>query len=323
MSKTVLPFTLVVPSMAYHNRAFPLGIMKANLKDFDAWLCNKLIQCIYEPDYDRYNLYDEDIWGYRDNIAATQSFHVFPEILHCPSFDILGIAKNMLDRGYYVAGLNNERCVRAKAAYQKYDHVHDYIIFGYDDELRAFKSAGYIANQKYDYFDLYYEDYLDSLRAFCFHNLPFYFHRVNREASISIKYDEIQQKIEDYLLSRKDRVTKTTVASYGISVWKRLASHTASMATDKGNLDIRAYRAMMEHKTIMLDRIRILSERHFIANATREYRDAVVQPAAIVYALSLKYNMTLNQNLLARIATNIEILCLSEERILSNAFFQR
>ena len=118
-------------------------------------------------------------------------------------------------------------------------------------------------------------------------------------------------------------MTKTTEASYGISVWKRLASHTASMAADKGNLDIRAYRAMMEHKTIMLDRLQILSERHYIANATREYQDAVVQPAAAVYALSLKYNMTLNQDLLARIATNIERLCLSEESILSNVFFQR
>ena len=33
------------------------------------------------------------------------------------------------------------------------------IIFGYDDEKGVFKSAGYIANRKYEYFALYYDDY--------------------------------------------------------------------------------------------------------------------------------------------------------------------
>ena len=33
--------------------------MKANVKNINIWVCDKLIQCEYEHDYDRNNLFDE------------------------------------------------------------------------------------------------------------------------------------------------------------------------------------------------------------------------------------------------------------------------
>lgn len=317
--KHVLPFALDAPSISYHNKAFPLGVMKANLKNFDIWMCNKLIQCVYEHGYDRYNLFDEDIWSCQDNVTATQSFHVFPEIFRYPSFDILGIVKDMLDHGYYAGGLNNEKYVRAKKAYQAYDHVHDYIIFGYDDEKSVFKSAGYVANQKYEYFDLYYDDYIESLKNFCFKRMAIFFHRIDGSVEPVIKIDEIKRKTEDYLLSRKNKTTVSAADLYGISVWRKLASHFANLTEDKYP-DIRASRAMLEHKTIMLDRIRLLAEMNFIPDACKAYEEAVVQPSYIAYMLCLKFTMTEKRELLQRIAELIEQICLDEEQILKGLF---
>ena len=63
--KHTLPFEISAHSIAYHNKAFPLGIMKANLLDFDTWICNNLINSIYETDKNCYNIYDDDIWSYK------------------------------------------------------------------------------------------------------------------------------------------------------------------------------------------------------------------------------------------------------------------
>lgn len=47
MNSCILPFTIDVEMRGYHNRAFPLGVIKANISDYDIWLCNKLINCRY------------------------------------------------------------------------------------------------------------------------------------------------------------------------------------------------------------------------------------------------------------------------------------
>lgn len=42
----LLPFDLEPECRAYHNKAFELGIIKANLKEYDKWLSQKLINWI-------------------------------------------------------------------------------------------------------------------------------------------------------------------------------------------------------------------------------------------------------------------------------------
>ena len=47
MKICVLPFDIDVEMRAYHNKSFPLGIIKSNLSDYRVWLCNKLVNCVY------------------------------------------------------------------------------------------------------------------------------------------------------------------------------------------------------------------------------------------------------------------------------------
>ena len=313
--KYILPFDIEAPSIAYHNKAFPLGIMKANLPDFDTWICNKRINSIYETDKNCYNLYDDDIWSYKDKITTPQSFHITPKIFLCPSFDIVGIVKDMVNQGNYVFGQYNELYVPSKSAYQKYDFVHDYLIFGYDDENHVFKSAGYLSNQKYELFDLKYDDYLNSVKYFCFSRMAIYFHQIDCSVKSVIDMACIKTQIMDYLMSRKSVNHTNTADQYGVSVWKGLASRIVSI--DGEQLDIRAFRAFMEHKSIMLHRLRKLSELGFIPDHSDTYNENVASKASIVYALSLKHNATHKANLLMDIASKIDEICLHEEQLLS------
>mgnify|MGYP003379219240 FL=1 len=49
MGKVLLPFKLDVEMRMYHNKSFSLGIIKANINDYDIWLCNKLINGLQKP----------------------------------------------------------------------------------------------------------------------------------------------------------------------------------------------------------------------------------------------------------------------------------
>ena len=114
-------------------------------------------------------------------------------------------------------------------------------------------------------------------------------------------------------------IPKETIL-YGISVRRKLASQLANFTDNNDYLDIRASRAMLEHKTIMRDRIRLLYDMNFIPNAGNEYEKAVVRPSSVIYALCLKYNLTKRKELLHRVSEIIERICLDEERILRDYF---
>lgn len=72
MGKCLLPFTIDVEMRAYHNRSFPMGIIKANIADYDVWLCNKLINCVcYGSDY-ILNTFENDIWSEKEGLTHTE-----------------------------------------------------------------------------------------------------------------------------------------------------------------------------------------------------------------------------------------------------------
>lgn len=59
MKSVVLPFTINVELRSYHNNAFPLGIAKANMIDYEIWLCNKYVN-VFRSINGVINSYDED-----------------------------------------------------------------------------------------------------------------------------------------------------------------------------------------------------------------------------------------------------------------------
>lgn len=310
MSERTLPFALDVPCIAYHNLAFPLGIMKANISNFDEWLCNKLIDCKYENNYGRYNLFDSDIWEYAKGVTQTQSFHITPDIFNCNAFDIIGIIRYMIDHGNYIMGLLNEKYLPMKKAYGEYDFVHDFLIYGYDDNNRVFRSAGYTSNGHYELYDMSYDDYFQSMKGFCFSRFAIYFHKIANDYTAKLDVSSIKAKIEKYVNATDDSDGKDL---YGIGVWSKLARSIRD-ETNMG-IDIRFTRSFMEHKSLMSHRLNYLTDKGIIADEalSRRYVESVVTPANKVYLLSLKYNMTNREELRQRIS-NIILHAINNEQ---------
>ena len=127
--KIILPYELNVESIAYQTQAFPLGIVKANVADYDCWLCNKCIN-FFLPSYSKlFSVYEEDLWSCQDGLMTFCEKKFTPETFQSECSKIVEENKSMLDNGYYIFGVYNEFYIPQKKVYHKRDFMHGYIIF--------------------------------------------------------------------------------------------------------------------------------------------------------------------------------------------------
>lgn len=308
-----LQFTKEVPCTSYHYIAFPLGVMKANLSDFNVWICNKLIQTYYESATNRYVLVDDDLWSEKDHITTAQSFHITTSILQCPSFDFISLIKDMLDQNHYIGGIFDEYYIPSKPAFHSFHRAHDYLIFGYDDSKCVFNSVGYLADGQFDFFDIQFQDFFNSIVHYNFYRLSLYFYRINPRPS-SLNIDHILTQIQSYLAPSSSNTIALGDES-GIAVWRRLARHILEPSVQQ--LDVRAFRAFLEHKSIMLHRINCLERNQNHSFVGPVFEEKVKNKADFAFFLSLKYNVTRQKDLLLKLSSLINDICAQESSILS------
>ena len=299
--KYLLPFDISPGCLAYHNKAFPLGIIKANLeKDYDIWIANKFINCVYRHKSQSFDIIDDDIWGHRQGLTETQTITIRPEVFSNNLIDLLGLIKFMLKSKYYLTGTFNEYYIPRKKPYKDFDFIHDYILFGYDDSECYFKSAGYIDTQKYENFEIEYDKYLESIYKIGSRRVNLWFHRINTDFEVKFDIEFVVQQMKDYVNSKRSSIVSNNDEIYGISVWDMLAKYI--FENEKPFLDLRYTRLFMEHKNLMLSRLNVLFEKGFLnnKNVLKEYGVEIVEQAELVHRLCLKYNLSHNIDINAR-----------------------
>lgn len=291
-----LPFNMEPECRAYQNRAFELGIIKANLKDYNCWLSNKLINCIciHNDDYPYFEMIEEDIWELNHDLAERQTIYIKPEVLQNGLIQLVDLVRYMLQSGHYVIGFYDEYYVPGKEAYGEYEFWHDYVIYGYDDEKRVFKSAGYLKEKNYDTFEIGYEDYFNAVCHLGRDNVDLWFYRIKNDYEPKFKVGQVIQQMNNYLNSvhkPKEDETKNTYY-FGISAWEMYADHVLN--ENYHYMDLRFSRTFMEHKVIMLNRLQVMYEEDYLNDYELiiQYKREIVERAKIVHLLCIKYNLT-------------------------------
>ena len=128
---------------------------------------------------------------------------------------------------------------------------------------------------KYDYFDIPYENYLESVKNISEASFFIaYRHPVETFVPV-INPDVIESSLQSYLHSRNLGPVIHPDKSFGIAVWREYAQSLAA-ADPNEPIDLRAGRCFMEHKQLMLLRLRTLHEKGFLQNA--ELIDAYETP---------------------------------------------
>lgn len=303
MKKCVLPFNVDVEMRAYHNKSFPLGIIKSNISDYRIWLCNKLINCIYRNS-GAFDSFEEDIWSVRDGLTFPQNIYIAPKTIAYSGFDLIEFNKTMIDDECYITGAYNEFYIPEKKHYQKNDFNHDYVIFGYDDDRKVFKSAAYIRDKTYSFFDISYETYYKSVVNNKVDKTSVNYYRINRDYVPKINTQVVKTKLENYLLSRRDSNGSPSNEVYGINAWNILAEYVLC-ANEK--LDLRFGRIYMEHRGIMMNRIQMLYDLSYITdeNLVNEYKNNVYEKAQGIHNMFIKFNLVKDRDALQLISKDI------------------
>ncbi len=291
MNRT-LPFDMEVECIAYHNRAFELGIIKANLSEYRKWLPQKLINCLYtlREGYPLFEIIEDDMWELQQGLAERQTIYVNTAAFKQGYIAVLDLIQYMLRTGHYVIGFYNEFYIPGKKAYKTYNFWHDYVLFGYDDEKKLFASAGYLAGGKYEKFEIKYDDFLDSIYNIGTDNVDIWFYKINSCYKVEFRIESILHNIGNYLNSKHEsgiyRDSQNTY--YGISAWDIYAKYVIDANTEA--LDLRFSRVFMEHKMLMLNRIQICIEEGCINDQSllTEYKREIVDQAKAVHYLCLK-----------------------------------
>lgn len=166
-------------------------------------LCNKLINSIQRTNSGEFDVFEEDPWSRKEGLICIQSMHFRPYAYDKEAIDIIRFNKYMLKKGHYVTGAYNEFYITGKGPYQKYYYIHDYLIFGFDDSEGVFKSAAYLPQKGYTFFDIKYDDYCDSIVNCEVEYVGIQYTIFNEDFVAEINYEYIKTALKNYLNSRK------------------------------------------------------------------------------------------------------------------------
>lgn len=298
MDQHILPFTIDVEMRMYHNKSFPLGAIKANIDNYNIWLCNKLITCVWRNGCVLDSV-DNDIWGTRDGLTFSQDMWVSPQIFLASGFDLIKFIKYMLKNDNYITGGYDEYYIPNKKAFDNFHFSHDYILFGYDDNQRIFKSAAYIKDRTYDYYDISYDDYYNAVTKNQINKTGLNFKKINTRYEPKINIELIISDLENYCCINNS-VSDSNTDIYGI---KAFISFSNYILTCEENLDLRFSRGYKEHHFIMFKRFQILKDLNYIKDEqlVRDY-EKIYLKTEITHNLFIKYNLTMEKVLLEKIS---------------------
>ena len=132
--KVSLPYSSEIAIRAFHDPGLFVGVLEGQGLCYNGIIANHYKSLIFHGG----NMHPLDDYTYiRKNAFEFTEFEI-PE-----DDDFISYVKNCLSQGYYIYIILNERFVKGQRAYQKYDFLHDYMIFGFDVETKEFDTIGY------------------------------------------------------------------------------------------------------------------------------------------------------------------------------------
>ena len=299
MSKIFLPFTTNVEAKAYQYSAYALGAIKASLHDSHLWTAGKFLSVYFESN-DQLHMYDDDFWSINDGITKQSSITIKRANTSLSRYELLDVLKGKIRTGNYIVGMFDEYFIPQKKAYGKFNFFHDYLIYGFDDSQQVFKAAGYLANARYDVYDIPYGAYWDSIMLCDADEITIYFHYVDNQYVPMLPIIDIRCKLEEFLLSKPNlpHHIGESEKTYGIDGLKLFQEYVTDFNQEK--LDLRNSRSYAEYFRYMYSRLQTLVCVGFLNNDNwiKKYYDDLVKPSLVIHNLCIKYNICRNKGVL-------------------------
>lgn len=221
--------------------------------------------------------------------------------------------KRLYNRRIWFYGIT---LIKPKCFYENtnkyFDFNHDYVIFGYDEKKKVFKSAAYLNDGSYSCYDIEYNDYFEAVTKNIVNKTSINYYLINSNYIAQIDIETIKSKLNDYLHSKLNGDESTSGEIFGLSVWDKMTEYVLTVDDE---LDVRYSRAYMEHHSLMLKRIQTLLKYKYIKNNSleKEYQD-IFSNTRKVQNMFIKYNISKNRDLLSIISDTLRMVTCAERR---------
>lgn len=280
-----LPITEKVHTASFQSHAFPLSIVQAHPDYSDDWIADKFINFVYHPSYlNRFMNYNTD-WHFRRCNALTEyelSFHLDD----LQQIDFLQLIEESLTSGLYCSGQWNEKYIPRKTAYQSFDFLHEYLIYGFDRSTRNFFCIGYLKDETYTTYAVSYQNFINALRN-AGHLIPLSLFRQPKNFSAKIDSAAVIKGIYDYTDS-VDSVLHDKNGIFGFAAIDALIAELQALLSSGEPPDMRYIRSYYEHKKMMKTRLFYLAKRAVLPYSFAKEYSKIAENAETIHMLTLK-----------------------------------
>lgn len=291
--KKILPYDTNILIRSYHHIAFPLGIIKKNANtDIMPWLYSKFVNCAFVfNDTCQFKISFCDGWAVGDNILFRQRVDMFSDTWNASVLDPVILFKRMIDMDCYVSGYYNEEYIPGKKSYNKRYFKHDFLLIGYDNFEKCFYSAGYLADGNFQGFTISYDNMMSSLNSLVPCKWTFDFWKYNDDANFFLDLNRLIQGLSDYVCSSTSIKISNINRLFGMNAISELSSCFINSIEKNEGIDFRYTRTLMEHKYLMMLRIKYLIENGLLSEEYLHQAKIVYDLSQQVHMLGIKYSM--------------------------------
>lgn len=315
LSEYVLPFSEQPLIACYHNMAFPMGIIEGNAsvfnKDITPWAIAKFLNVIFidAPNSNSYDICLFDKWGTNDGILFHQYINMFKSIYGKLQINIIKYLSELIKSGCYITGAYNERYIPGKMVYQQADFLHDYILYGVNENRKIFYSAGYLKDKRYRSYEISFSDFINSIYNTSNDRIQFGFWTYNKEYEYEFNRERIRGELDEYIKSTTSHNFRKDVF-YGVEANRKLKEFFLYCINnyDTPIIDLRYSRAYMEHKNIFFRCIKYLFEAQHVSFKQSDILMAneMYQNAIMIHRLGIKMNISKNYKIIEQITDLFE-----------------
>ena len=222
--------------------------------------------------------------------------------------------------GYY-----DEYYIPETVSYQYRHFRHTMLIYGYDDESQLFYAMGYTSDRKYRSHCLTYSEFISSIGVdFDRENesyikrdierIEFDAFRLNPECDFTFDLSQVYTSLLDYINCEDSGYRHQRGLKYGFDCEREFVNY---IKAQKGQyLDERYSRFFMELKELMVRRLEYLAGEQVVSQGILSEYQKICEQQRTVHLLFIKYNLTMDERIIDRLADKMNGIIESEKIIL-------
>lgn len=317
------------PIRVYSNYAYILSVL-LNQEEAKDWFYSNFIQVKYREEIEKsflfnYSLGNLSKYFYNVPFLEVRSIKRTFLLKVCPN--IIAFLCSALAEGYYIMTIADNYFLPVKSEYNNNHTLHLIMIHGYNLEQGCFYSMGF-DGPKYEESTLNFDDFYKAFTSMDGKNV-----RIRDDMCMLYKLQDkkellqprqginyfsyefnlnlVKRSLQEYLNSIcSDEhfdcfYQQPAKMKYGITYYEAAEKYIQKYQNKEydGALSQTAFHGMLEHKTVMVDRLKYMQEKGYVSNLNHlvDMYENIARNALKVRNYVLKYNMTYDMDLLEKI----------------------